>query len=65
MAAVLLRSRRSNDSSAPTISLPSSRMLPVIVLRLGLCRPRTAIDETDLPEPDSPTIARVRPSRAS
>ena len=48
----------------PTSSRPSSLMLPVICVRFGLCRPSTAMLLTDLPEPDSPTMARVRPRRA-
>ncbi len=39
-------------------------MLPVICVRSGLCSLSTAMLETDLPEPDSPTMARVRPRRA-
>jgi hypothetical protein len=64
MAALVLRTFWNVEGCAPTSSRPSSLMLPVICVRLGLCRPRTAMLLTDLPEPDSPTMARVRPRRA-
>jgi len=40
-------------------------MLPLIIDRFGLCRPSRVMDETDLPDPDSPTMASVCPSLAS
>ncbi len=43
------------------ISLPPTRIEPVMRLRFSSCRPSTAIDETLLPEPDSPTMPRVCP----
>ena len=49
-------------SGNPTISSPPSRIDPVIRVRLRSCRPITAMLDTDLPDPDSPTIASVRPS---
>ena len=65
IAAFVLRISWKVVCGAPTSSVPSSLMLPVIFVRFMLCRPRTAMLETDLPEPDSPTMARVRPRRAS
>ncbi len=49
------------DSESPTTSWPSMRIEPSMRERFGSCRPSTAIDDTDLPEPDSPTIPRVLP----
>ena len=43
-------------------SVPPTRIEPVIWLDFASCRPSTAIDDTDLPEPDSPTIPSVLPS---
>ena len=64
MAAFVLRIFWKVELGAPTSSRPSSLMLPVIWVRLGLCSPSTAMLLTDLPEPDSPTMASVRPRRA-
>ena len=44
------------------ISLPPTRIEPVIRLRFTSWRPSTAIEETLLPDPDSPTIPSVCPS---
>ena len=46
------------------ISWPISLMLPVTRAFLG-SRPRSAIELTDLPEPDSPTMARTSPAWTS
>ena len=42
--------------SAPITSVPPTRIEPDSRVECGLCRPSTAIDDTDLPEPDSPTM---------
>src|SRR5215475_8540386 len=43
------------------MSRPPTRIWPPTLVRLGLCRPSTARLATLLPEPDSPTMPRVRP----
>src|SRR5664280_2479432 len=43
------------------MSSPPTRISPVTVARRGACRPRIASAVTLLPDPDSPTIPRVRP----
>ncbi len=54
---------RSVSLSAPITSVPPTRIEPESRVDWGLCRPSTAIDETDLPEPDSPTMPSVWPLR--
>src|SRR3954453_12021613 len=49
------------SSGAPIPSTPSIRIDPDSRGCFGSCRPSTAIDETLLPEPDSPTMPRVLP----
>ncbi len=53
------RSLRTVSSGAPSSSAPSKRTEPVT--SAPRCRPITASEVTDLPEPDSPTIPSVRP----
>src|SRR3954462_11383659 len=55
------RRRRISASERVRRSVPLSQISPVTLAYFGLCRPRIAEDETDLPEPDSPTIPRVLP----
>ena len=59
------RSLRTTSGSAEITSIgPVGRFntaLPEIWVETGLCKPITAKLETDLPEPDSPTIANVSP----
>ena len=45
----------------PTTCRPPTEISPVMVVRFGSCRPRMASEVTLLPEPDSPTMPRVRP----
>src|SRR6478609_3085742 len=52
------------SSFSPSSSSPCSLIDPVILAVFG-CRPSTARDVTDLPEPDSPTIAIVSPAARS
>ena len=42
-------------------SKPSTRIEPDSRVCFGSCRPSTAIDDTLLPEPDSPTMPSVLP----
>jgi hypothetical protein len=62
IATSLPRMRRRFASDSPMISVPSTRMDPVICVREASCSPRIAMLETDLPEPDSPTMPNVWPS---
>jgi len=56
------RRRDISLSLRPTSSSPRNRMEPDTCAELG-SRPITASDDTDLPEPDSPTMPRNSPSR--
>ena len=49
-------------SPIPTISRPPTLIEPEMRATLRSCRPSTAMLDTLLPEPDSPTMASVRPS---
>ena len=51
-------------SFVPSSSRPRYFTEPVTVADLS-SRPMTAIDVTDLPEPDSPTMPRVSPGRTA
>ena len=59
------RIRRIVCSDAPTSSRPSSWMLPAVTRPLPGSSPMSDIAVVDLPEPDSPTIARVSPAPRS
>src|SRR4051812_7537516 len=61
MATSLPRRRRISSSLSLRRSVPSSRISPLTMALVLRCRPRMAELETDLPEPDSPTIPRVLP----
>ena len=60
MAMSLPRIFRSADCGAPISSLPRSFALPVERPLPG-SRPNRAMEDMLLPEPDSPTIARISP----
>ena len=50
-------------SGRPRISAPRSRALPAVMRPGGMgISPITLCTMTDLPQPDSPTTARVRPA---
>ncbi len=49
-----------SSSEAPSRSLPSKRTVP-LMRALSTVRPITVSEDTDLPEPDSPTIPNVCP----
>ncbi len=57
--------RRNWDSEAPISSWSSRRALPAIVALGPRVSPIKVIAHTDLPEPDSPTIARTSAGRSS
>lgn len=61
MLTVFPRSVDSSLSPMPSNSRPCNRMEPVTRACSG-SRPITASDATDLPEPDSPTMASTSPS---
>ena len=61
IAISLPRRRESSRSSWLSNDCPRSRTSPVISALRG-SSPITAIEETDLPDPDSPTIPRNSPS---
>ena len=61
IAAATPRCLRISSGSSPTISWPPSTMEPDIRVLAGLCSPMMAMLDTLLPEPDSPTMASVRP----
>ena len=50
-----------SSSDAPSRSLPSKRTVPEMRALRARVRPITVSEETDLPEPDSPTIPNVSP----
>ena len=50
-----------SSSDAPIRSLPSKRTVPVMRALRERVRPITVSEETDLPDPDSPTIPSVCP----
>jgi hypothetical protein len=52
------------DGVVPSNSSPWKRTEPVILAFLG-SSPMTAIEVTDLPDPDSPTMPSVSPRRTS
>src|SRR5215471_10458991 len=58
------RRRRSSFSASPISSVPANRAEPVTTADGG-SRPITARQLTVLPDPDSPTIASVRPGQAA
>ena len=58
------RIRRIRASSRPTSSWPAKRTEPPVTRPLPGSSPITDMAVVDLPEPDSPTMARVRPSRS-
>ena len=62
IAAWAPRTLRRPSSDIPTISWPPTLIEPVIRVLARSCRPITAMLETLLPEPDSPTMASVRRS---
>ncbi len=62
MATLLPRMERIRCSDSPITSVPSTRIEPSIRDDFRSCRPRTAMLDTDLPEPDSPTMPSVLPS---
>ncbi len=58
------RTRRISSSERARSSLPSKRTLPPVMRPVAAgSRRMTASAETDLPEPDSPTIATISPGR--
>ena len=58
---VAAQPRHAPRRSRPSSSSPCSLIDPVILAVAG-CRPMIASEVTDLPEPDSPTIAMVSPA---
>ena len=63
MAAIRFpRISRRRRSGAPTISSPSSRMLPSTVAPTCVASPRIAIAVIDLPDPDSPASPTISPA---
>ncbi len=64
MAMRLPRIWSSSFSGSPRMLRPRKRTSPVMVARFLGSRPRMAIDVTVLPEPDSPTMPSVSPSRS-
>ena len=52
---------RISSSEASSRSLPSKRTVPEMRALRERVRPITVSEDTDLPEPDSPTIPRVCP----
>ena len=58
------RTRRISSSESASSSLPSKRTLPPVMRPVAAgssCM--TANADTDLPEPDSPTMATISPGR--
>jgi hypothetical protein len=55
------RTSRSSSSEAVSRSLPSNLIEPLMRALRARERPITVSDDTDLPEPDSPTMPSVWP----